>query len=150
MIKVEVGELTIIQKDIKLEEVQEYAVQLAKEFNHINTSEADLEYHFDNEVYEYYEVYRGLDRVGNVYLSARKIGDQTFHTLDGYSDGGTFKEALQVSRWMIDKFTSENDDYFLFTAEEKKNAGAMVLVRRLGFKPILSNEHYVFYKYKGE
>lgn len=146
---VELGDLIIEKANIENEEVRAYAFKLATDFNHINTTEKELIAHFENDIVEYYEVFkRDVGRIGNIYISARELSDQVFYTLDGYSEFGTFKDALKVGRWMTNKFISEHDDNFLFTAEERTNAGAMILVSRLGFKPIASNKHYIFYKYE--
>lgn len=110
-----------------------------------------LEKHMRNEIYQLWAGYVNGEFKGFSYISKRKVGDIEFYTLDGYAKDKTdFKYSIKAGQLTLNHFYKGHKvDIF---SQANKKTGVIVLLKTLGFKAVLSDDKYIYYRkeYKGD
>ena len=124
----------------------DYAVKLAMNYKYNEATESQTRDHFTNEIESFYNIYEGRNRIGIAYISRRTFGNLTFYTLDGYAgEGANYTHSIRAGRHAVEQFRLKHKED-LFSAAFKRDAGIMILLKKLGFKPVKLYDKYIIYR----
>ena len=144
------GNLELKQSSTSDSDTFQYCLDLALKYKYNDATISQLEHHFKDESYMLYEVWKNHSRIGIAYICKRKYADLTYYTLDGYSDeGSTFSDSIRAGQLVIDEFKKTHDEDIL-SGTNAKDAGIMLLLRKLNFKPIKSGVGLIIYRHENK
>lgn len=145
------GNLELRQTTIDDVDTYDEFLNLAMNYKWADYSFEDIEYHMRSEVYQLWAGYIHGELKGFSYISKRKVDNIEFYTLDGYAKDKTdFKYSIRAGKLTLKHFYKGHKvDIF---SQANKKTGIIVLLKKLGFKAILSDKQYIYYKkeYKGD